>query len=35
LLLTLFCGDASSHISLLIMNLFRFITFRVDSNYNF
>ena len=35
LLLTSFCSDVSSHASLLITNLFRFITFHVDSNCNF
>ena len=35
LLLTSFCGDASSHISLLITDLFRFIAFHIDSNCNF
>ena len=35
LLLASFCGDASSHISLLITDLFRFIAFHIDSNCNF
>ena len=35
LLLASFCGDASSHISLLIAHLFCFITFHVDGDCNF